>query len=116
MKLDKNLYFNAIGEVDITEKGWLDLYEFCKSILYKQYCGKLSADVLEDLVSISLLACVDNLTNYDEKKNNQLGGYLYWIVRGEVTKYMQKKSREVCVDMTSKTFMEWMEGEQDGYC
>lgn len=115
MTLDKSLYFNSIGEVDITEKGWLDLFEFCKSIIYKQYVGKFPADVLEDLVSQSLLACVDNLKNYDEQKNNQLGGYLYWIVRGEVTKYIQKMSREVAMDMTSNVLMEWEDEINDDF-
>lgn len=114
MKLEKSLYFSN-GEVDISEQGWLDLYEFCKSILYKQYCGKLNVDVLEDLVSVSLLACVDNLSKYDEKKNDELGGFLYWIVRGEVTKYLQKASKEISTDMTSK-MMEWGEQYDNDYC
>lgn len=113
MKLDKSQYFQD-GNVDITEKGWLDLFEFCKSIIYKQYSGKFTGDVLEDLVSMSLLACVDKLSEYDESRNSELGGYLYWIVRGEVTKYIQKMSREIAVDMTSRT-LEWV-GDSDEYC
>lgn len=113
MKLKADQFFNN-GEVCISEDGWLDLLAFCKSILYKQYGKKLSQDTLDDLVSMSLLACVDNLEKYDVNKNSELGGYLYWIVRGEVTKYLQKVSREVATGMQSEGFIEWMEGEQIG--
>ena len=112
MKLKKDYYFNG-DDVAITEKGWLDLQNFCKSILYKQYGRKLNQDTLDDLTSTALLACVDNLKNYDKEKNSELGGYLYWIVRGEVTKYLQRVSKEIATDMQSG-ILEWMEGEQDG--
>lgn len=110
MKLDSSQYFEN-GHIFVTEKGWLDLYKFCQSILYKNYGTKFSKDVQEDLTSICLLSCIDNLEKYNAEKNDELGGFLYWKVRGEVTKYMQKVIKEVATDMREDGFIEWMEAE-----
>lgn len=113
MKLDARQYFNG-NRVRITEQGWIDLRKFCQSVLYKNYGTKFTKEMQEDLVSICLLGCVDNLEKYDASRNDELGGFLYWKVRGEVTKLMQKAVKEISVDMRDSDYIQWIESQQLG--
>ena len=111
MKLDINDFYSN-GKINITDKGWIELQRFCKTIIFKQYGLKFDRSTQEDIISICLLGCYDNLEKYDAQKNNELGGFMYWIVRGEVTKYLQKAIKEVQTDMTHEDFIAWMEDKQ----
>ena len=82
MKLDPDNYYNTDGQVDITEQGWLDLRNFCKSILYKQIGTKYCID---DILTTAMIRCIDQLPKYDKSKIVPLGGLLYWTVRGTIS-------------------------------
>lgn len=82
MKLDPKNYYDEDGAVRITEQGWIDLRNFCRSILYKQIGTKYD---ISDLTTRALLNCIDKLPGYDPIKNVPLGGYLYWTVRGAIS-------------------------------
>lgn len=92
MKLHKENYFTPEGNVSISEQGWIDLQNFCKAILYKQVGKKYP---IEDLLSSSIIACVEKLKLYNQLLNNELGGFLYWTVRGEISKAACKLKKEI---------------------
>ena len=92
MKLKKELYFLPDGSIHITEEGWIDLRNFCTAILYKRIGKKYD---IENLLSISLISCVEKLPKYDESKNSELGGFLYWTVLGEISKEARRIKKEI---------------------
>lgn len=92
MKLDKNKFFSKAGEMRITDEGWLDLQNFCKAIIYKNVGTQYPT---EDLISDAIIACVNKLPDYNPNKNNQLGGYLYWPVRGVISMNAHHAKKEI---------------------
>ena len=92
MKLKKINYYDEDNNVRITEEGWVDLRNFCLAILYKRIGAKYPID---DLLSASLIACVEKLPKYNALKNNELGGFLYWTVLGEISKAACKIKKEI---------------------
>ena len=91
MKLKIENYYSN-NNIKITDEGWIDLQNFCKAILYKRIGSKYD---VSDLITISMLACVDKLQEYDPKKNNELGGFLYWTVLGEISKNSYRVKKEI---------------------
>lgn len=92
MKLKKKNYYTPEGLVFITEEGWIDLRNFCEAILYKRIGNKYP---IEDILSASLIACVEKLPKYNALKNNELGGFLFWTVLGEISKSAHKLKKEI---------------------
>ena len=95
MKLNKTLYYDSSGNTLITEQGWIELRKFCESIVYKTVGAKRYTD---DLISRALIECAESLPKYDIEKNNELGGWLYWIVRGSITKEACSNKKEIPYD------------------
>lgn len=92
MKLKKKNYYDADGNVFITEEGWVELRSFCEAILYKRIGAKYPID---DILSASLIACVEKLPKYNALKNNELGGFLFWTVLGEISKAACRLKKEI---------------------
>ena len=95
MKLNTENYFTDTGEIIINEQGWLDLRCFSESIIYKSV-GKKNYN--EDLISEAMIVCAESLPLYDSSKNDQLGGWLYWRVRGGISKQACKNKKEIPYD------------------
>lgn len=93
MKLVTEEYFDEFGQVNITEKGWIDLRSYCEAIIVKRTGGH--KEYIQDLVSGALIRCMEKLPDYDPKKNDQLGGFLYWCVRCEISRTALRVYREV---------------------
>lgn len=92
MKLNPKELFNVNGEVEITERGWLELQNFCKSVIYKRV-GK--ASYTADLISTALIKCVESLSEYDSTKNDQVAGFLYYKVLGVISTEANKARWEI---------------------
>lgn len=94
MKLNPEYYYDEDGAVRITDQGWIDLRNFCRSILYKQIGTKYD---INDLTTRAMLNCIDKLPDYNPSKNVPLGGYLYWTVRGAISLTAIEFKREIPV-------------------
>ena len=92
MKLNYDNYFTKDGEININTQGWLDLRSFSESIIYN-VVGKKNYN--EDLISEAMIVCAEKLSSYDSTKNDQLGGWLYWRVRGVISKQACKNKKEI---------------------